>query len=171
MNSPKVTIKDLPNQLLQIGLRTTAGNLDDLLARAVRLKWSHLQLLEEIARTATDEKGARNLERRSRLARIGRFKSMADFDWNWEKGDRSTAARAVVEARLYSEASQSDLDRRQRAGEDDDHQESGPRRFAGGADGNVPHGGGSDLRSDLRESAATSPEAPPICGDRSALYR
>ena len=36
-------------------------------------------MLEEIARTATDEKGARNLERRTRLARIGRFKSMTDL--------------------------------------------------------------------------------------------
>ncbi len=85
MNSQNVTIRDLPGQLLQIGLRTTAGNLDDLLARAIRLKWSPQQLLEEIARTEIDEKGARNLERRTRLARIGRFKSMADFDWNWAK--------------------------------------------------------------------------------------
>ena len=83
MNSQKVTIKDLPSQLFQIGLRTTARNLDDLLARTTRLKWTHLQFLEEIARGEIDEKGARNLERRTRVARIGRFKSMADFVWNW----------------------------------------------------------------------------------------
>lgn len=32
INSQKVAIKDIPSQLLQIELRTTTGNLDDLMA-------------------------------------------------------------------------------------------------------------------------------------------
>ena len=40
MNSQNVTIRDLPGQLRQTGLRTTAGNLEDLLARTIGLKWS-----------------------------------------------------------------------------------------------------------------------------------
>jgi DNA replication protein DnaC len=33
----------------------------------------------------TAAKAARNLERRLQAARIGRFKPLADFDWNWPK--------------------------------------------------------------------------------------
>lgn len=85
MNLPNTMTTDLPHQLFQIGLRATAGGLDDLLARAISQRWAHRQLLEEIARNEIADKGARNLERRSRLARIGRFKPMIDFDWNWPK--------------------------------------------------------------------------------------
>ena len=32
-----------------------------------------------------DERGRRSLERRIRAARLGGFKSIADFDWQWPK--------------------------------------------------------------------------------------
>lgn len=76
---------DFTSILLRIGLRATAEGLDDLLARAIKQKWSHRQLLEEMARQEVSAKAARNLERRRQAARIGRFKAMADFDWNWPK--------------------------------------------------------------------------------------
>jgi DNA replication protein DnaC len=76
---------DLAGLLTRIGLRETAQGLDDLLARAIKQKWSHRQLLEEMARQEVSAKAARNLERRLQAARIGRFKTMADFDWNWPK--------------------------------------------------------------------------------------
>ena len=76
---------DLAGRLTRIGLRETAQGLDDLLARAIKQKWSHRQLLEEMARAETAAKAARNLERRLAAARIGRFKTVADFDWNWPK--------------------------------------------------------------------------------------
>ncbi|QQS45168.1 MAG: ATP-binding protein [Acidobacteriota bacterium] len=85
MNSSMTTTNELPQQLLRIGLRATSEGLDDLLARAVKQRWSPRQLLEEIARTETAEKAARNLERRLSAARLGRFKPLADFDWNWPK--------------------------------------------------------------------------------------
>ncbi len=76
---------DFTSILLRIGLRATAEGLDDLLSRAIKQKWSHRQLLEEMARQEVSAKAARNLERRRQAARIGRFKAMADFDWNWPK--------------------------------------------------------------------------------------
>jgi len=76
---------DFTGLLLRLGLRATAEGLDDLLARAIKQKWSHRQLLEEVARQETSAKAARNLERRMQAARIGRFKALADFDWNWPK--------------------------------------------------------------------------------------
>lgn len=85
MNSSLTTSHELPAQLLQIGLRATAQGLDDLIARAVKQRWSPRQLLEEMARAEMAEKAARNLQRRLRAARLGRFKPLADFDWNWPK--------------------------------------------------------------------------------------
>jgi DNA replication protein DnaC len=85
MNSTTTTNNDLPAELLRIGLRATSEGLDDLLARAIKQKWSPRQLLEEIARSEYSAKAARNLERRLQAARLGRFKPLADFDWNWPK--------------------------------------------------------------------------------------
>jgi len=80
---------DLPAQLRRIGLLAAAEGLDDLLARAIKQQWSPRQLLEEVARAETAEKRARNLKRRLHRAQLGRFKPLADFDWNWpEKIDR-----------------------------------------------------------------------------------
>ena len=87
---------DLPSQLRRIGLHATAEGLDDLLARATKLKWSLHQLLEEIARAELEHKAARNLERRLKSARLGRFKPLADFEWNWPKKiDRDLIERAM----------------------------------------------------------------------------
>src|SRR5687767_12629483 len=95
MNSPTMTIEPLPEHLRRIGLKATSEGLDDLLARAIKQKWSSRQLLEEIVRSELSEKAARNLKRRLSAARLGRFKPLADFDWNWPKKiDREMIERA-----------------------------------------------------------------------------
>ena len=79
----------LAQALTQIGLRALPEELEDFLARAAKGRWSPHQILEELAR--------RSLERRLRSARIGRFKSIADFDWNWPKKiDRELVERALT---------------------------------------------------------------------------
>jgi DNA replication protein DnaC len=85
MKEVRMSSDDLAGLLLRIRLRATAEGLDDLLARAIKQKWAHRQLLEEMARQEISARAARNLERRLQAARIGRFKTMADFDWNWPK--------------------------------------------------------------------------------------
>lgn len=86
MNSnAMINQNDLPAQLLRIGLRATATNLDDLLARATRTSLSHRQLIEEIIRAEFADKAERSLRRLLTQARIGRFRPMTDFDWNWPK--------------------------------------------------------------------------------------
>lgn len=95
MNS-LTTSNDLARQLRQIGLQATADGLDDLLARAAKQRWSPAQLIEEIARSETADKAARNLKRRLQQARLGRFKPIADFDWDWPK----KIGREVIERAL-----------------------------------------------------------------------
>lgn len=96
MNSP-IPNRELASQLSQIGLRSLPQNLDDFLARAIKGRWSAFQLLEQLAQAEDLERRRRSLERRLRQSRIGRFKSMADFDWNWpRKIERDIIERALT---------------------------------------------------------------------------
>lgn len=96
MNS-QMTSNELTPQLQRLGLRATAEGLDDLLARATTGRWSPLQLVEEIARLEIRAKAARNLQRRLKQAALGRFKPLADFDWNWPtRIDRAAIERALL---------------------------------------------------------------------------
>jgi DNA replication protein DnaC len=96
MMTKTTTNNDLAGRLSKIGLRATAEGLDDLIARASKQKWSTQQLLEEIARSEAQHKATRNLAYRLYLARLGRYKPMVDFDWNWPKKiDQELIERAL----------------------------------------------------------------------------
>ena len=82
MSSLTPTI-DLSAALRRIGLTVTAAGLDDFLARAAKQGWSPRILLDEIVRAESHDRARRSLDRRLRNARLGRFKLMEDFDWNW----------------------------------------------------------------------------------------
>lgn len=87
---------DLKTLLKGLGLWKIAGEMEDLIARAVKNRASPLQLLEEIARLETQERAQKGVERRLKRARLGRFKPMADFDWNWPtKIDRPAVERVL----------------------------------------------------------------------------
>ena len=89
--------RDLAAQLAKIGLRATAGQLDDFIARSTKQRLSPRALLEQIARAETTDRAQRSLQRLLSQARIGRFKPMADFDWNWPKKiDRELIERALT---------------------------------------------------------------------------
>jgi len=75
----------LAEQLHALGLRHLSQNLDDFVARATKKRLSPVQLLEYLCDVESRHKAHRSLERRLARSRIGRFKSMADFDWNWPK--------------------------------------------------------------------------------------
>ena len=74
---------NLAAQLSQIGLRALPEQLDDFLARAIKARWSPVQLLEQVTQAEIAERARRSLERRLRWSGIKRFKPMADFDWSW----------------------------------------------------------------------------------------
>jgi DNA replication protein DnaC len=88
---------DLLGLLSAIGLRRVATDLDDILARATKHRWSPQETIEEVARHEQRDRERRSLERRLRAAKIGRFKPMADFDWNWPQSiDRDAIDRALT---------------------------------------------------------------------------
>ena len=86
----------LKDRLLTIGLQAIARILEDFLARVTKSRLSPVQMLEEIVRLEQIDQHRRSLESRLRRARIGRFKPMADFDWNWPKKiERDLIERAL----------------------------------------------------------------------------
>ncbi|HET7291948.1 MAG TPA: IS21-like element helper ATPase IstB [Vicinamibacteria bacterium] len=87
---------ELKEQLAQIGLLALADSVDDFLARASKGRFSPRQVVEEVVRLELVEGAKRSLERRLERSRIGRFKPMADFDWNWTKRiERDVIERAL----------------------------------------------------------------------------
>ena len=83
------TTTSLAEPLAALGLRATAAQLDDLIARATTKRWSSTQLLEHVVQSEHDERARRGLERR--LARAG---SAASSPWPTSTGPgrrRSTA--------------------------------------------------------------------------------
>ena len=88
---------DLVVRLSKVGLLALAQNLDDFIARATKGRWSPAQIVEEIARMEQVEKTRRSLQSRLQRARIGRFKPIVDFDWNWPKKiERDLIERALT---------------------------------------------------------------------------
>jgi DNA replication protein DnaC len=75
----------LPEQLRQLGLTQTATDLNDLIARATQKRWSPVVLLDAVVHAELDARARQRVERRLKEARIGRLKSMADFEWDWPK--------------------------------------------------------------------------------------
>jgi DNA replication protein DnaC len=100
MSFPAQTTKktpDLKEQLTQVGLVALADCIDDFLARASKARFSPRQVVEEIVRLELTEGAKRSLERRLLRSRIGRFKPLADFDWNWPKKiERDVIERALT---------------------------------------------------------------------------
>ncbi len=91
------TVSSLAARLAKVGLRAIADCLEDFLARVTKSRLSPVQILEEIARLEEIDKTRRSLQSRLQRARIGRFKPIADFDWNWPKKiDRDLIERALT---------------------------------------------------------------------------
>lgn len=87
MTSRKTTTSSdgLNDKLRDVGLRGVAAELDDFLARATRGRWPVTKVLEQVAQLEAKDRAARSVERRLSRSRLGRFKPMADFDWDWPK--------------------------------------------------------------------------------------
>lgn len=96
-SSTTATTTDLGRSLLDLGLRGLAGIVDDFLAGALKRRLSPVQVLEEVTRVELQDRARRGLESRLKRSRLGTFKPMADFDWNWpEQVDRPLVERALA---------------------------------------------------------------------------
>ena len=86
----------LHDRLRALGLIGAADQFDDLVALATKKRWSPAQIFEHVADIEERERSRRGLERRLARSHLGRFKTIADYDWNWPtKIDRPLVESAV----------------------------------------------------------------------------
>jgi DNA replication protein DnaC len=97
-------VSNLPEALAAIGLRHTAANLDDLVAMATKRRWSPTQLFEHVVDVEQQERARRSLERRTDRSKLGRFRSMTDFDWAWPSRIDRDAVEAAVRLEFLPQA-------------------------------------------------------------------
>ena len=87
----------LTSDLRRLGLPRTADDLNDVIARATRQRWSPTALLEHVVTAELEERRRRSVERRLTVARLGRFKPIADWDWAWPTAlDRPALDRVLA---------------------------------------------------------------------------
>ena len=88
---------DLKSRLRALGLVHISERLDDIIALATKKRMAPVELLEQIIGVEETDRARRSLERRSQRARIGRFKPISDYDWNWPtKIDREAVEAAIA---------------------------------------------------------------------------
>ena len=87
---------NLKSQLEHINLKPFAQNIDDFIRRASKERWTARKIIEEMCRIESSERARLSLELRLRFSGIGRFKPIADFNWDWPR----KIERAIIEQAL-----------------------------------------------------------------------
>lgn len=80
-----MTTTPFTENLAALGLRHTASHLDDLVATATKKRLGPLETIEMLVERETQYRAKKSLERRLARSRIGRFKPIADYEWDWPK--------------------------------------------------------------------------------------
>jgi len=87
---------DLSERLANISLKSMAQNIDGFIAQAIKNKWQARTILDELCNLEISERSRLSLQRRLSSSGIGRFKPIADFDWNWPREiDRDIISQAL----------------------------------------------------------------------------
>lgn len=87
---------DLPEMLRALGFRASKEALAALITHATKSRLSPAQTLEQLVALERRERDARNLARRTKLATLGRMRTLDGFDWNHPR----KIDRALYEALL-----------------------------------------------------------------------
>ncbi len=96
------TLNDLGQSLADLGLRAVGGDLDAFLQRTKKLRRPE-EILAALVDVEGADRGRRSLERRHTRSRIGQFKPMTDFDWNWPDELDHDALQAALKLRFLRE--------------------------------------------------------------------
>lgn len=88
---------DLRARLRAIGMLYVSENLDDIIALATKKRMSPAEIFEHVVALEETDRARRSLDRRNQRSRIGRFKPISDYDWNWPtKIDREAVEGTVA---------------------------------------------------------------------------
>jgi len=88
---------DLNARLLALGFFALADVLDDIIPMATKKRWSTTQLFEYVVALEEKERARRSVERRMSRSKLARFKTMADFDWDWPTRISADAIHAALD--------------------------------------------------------------------------
>jgi DNA replication protein DnaC len=91
-----MTTPPLAEQLTALGLRHSAAHIDDLVATATKKRMGPAETIEMLVEREALHRAKRSLERRLARSRIGRFKPMADYEWDWPKRIDRDAIEAAL---------------------------------------------------------------------------
>lgn len=86
----------LAESLAALGLHHTAIHLDDLVATSTKKRLGPLETIELLVEREGQYRAKKSLERRLARSRIGRFKPVADFEWDWPKRIDRDAIEAAL---------------------------------------------------------------------------
>lgn len=86
----------LAESLTALGLRHAATHLDDLVASSTKKRLGPLETIELLVEREGQHRAKQSLERRLARSRIGRFKPVADFEWDWPKRIDRDALEAAL---------------------------------------------------------------------------
>lgn len=95
-------VTDLGQSLMDLGLRAVGANLDEFLARTKKTRET-TPILEELVHMEHEDRARRSLERRQARSRLGSFKPMDEFDWDWPELDRD-AVEAALKLRFLDDS-------------------------------------------------------------------
>ena len=73
---------NVPAALRGLGMRASPDALAAFFAHATRSRLSPIQTVEQLIALERKEREVRNLAQRTRLATLGKFKPLDQFDWN-----------------------------------------------------------------------------------------
>ncbi len=73
---------NVPEALKSLGLRASPDALAAFFAHATKSRLSPIQTVEQLITLERKEREVRNLAQRTRLATLGKFKPIDQFDWN-----------------------------------------------------------------------------------------
>lgn len=94
----------LADNLAGLGLHHAAAHLDDLVATATKKRLAPRETLEFLVERESQHRAKQGLERRLARSRIGRFKPIADFEWNWPTRIDRDAIEAALRLEFLDDA-------------------------------------------------------------------
>jgi DNA replication protein DnaC len=98
------TPDDLVKHLRSLALHWLTAHLDDVIALATKNRWGARPLIEYITEKEHLDRVRRSTERRLSRSHLGRFKPIADFDWNWPKSIDRHAVESALRLDFIPEA-------------------------------------------------------------------
>lgn len=100
---------------------------------AIVSEWDHYvgqDWLEGLIAAEEKERGRRSLETRFREAKLGHFKSMTDFSWDWPERIDREQVEELFKPRIFKRQIKCHFNWHERPGQNDDCAESRQHSFA-----------------------------------------